>query len=632
MRYLPAILCVLALAAAQGLYGGMLRPVFALPAFALVGAAGVLGVAGPFRKNISAPNFSCAGLVVALAGWLIWREIESPDPWLASGYLRLTLACLVVYLLFACVVTNPYHRLAFVAGLLVLAMGQTATGIWQVGHAHTGFPLPWFSEQLRQWYGPRFGQLAHGFYLNHNHLAWFLNAAGLVALALTCWGRWGATAKVLCLYVGLMSLAGSILSTSRGGLLSLAVGLGLFCLLSAMALVIGARNKRLVALLALLAGLVTMAGTGWYIYESSYEVQQRYNQLLDDPYRSSIIAVVGRQFQLEPLWGTGAGTFLYYGRQCRDLSTRYDDIYAHNDYAQLAADFGFPALALLLLAVLLHLANGWRGLEEVLRQRMVAYSRPQSHTAALLIAALSCLAVFATHSFFDFNMQIPANAMLAAAFLGMLANSGVEAAGSRVNRPGRVKRVMGSLLTAGCGAWLLLAVWQAAGPEFHGLKAENALLVGDWEKASEMAQAGLAGGRAGPGLHGVLGESFLLQSLALDSSGARWKNYQAAAKEFSEAVQLAPMANNNHELLARALAKAGRLRRAEEEALEAIRLNPGQGQSYEFYAGILEQTGRLPEAARIYLLSAYYGNANARKSFEAVEKKMRLQAEKPAGQ
>ena len=630
MRYLIAILCALAVTSAQALYGGAMRPVFALPAFATVGVAGVLGLSGLFRKNGSAPGFSCLTTVLALAGWLLWCEWTALDAGLAAGYLRLTMACLVMYFLFACVITNPLHRLAFVSGLLVLAMGQTAVGIWQTGHAHTGFPLPWFSEQLRLWYALRFGNLAHGFYLNHNHLAWFLNAVWLSALALTCWGRWGVTAKVLCLYAGLMSLAGSILTGSRGGFLSLAAGLGLFCLLSAMALAIGARNKRLGALLALLAGFGMLAGTGWYIYESSHVVQERYNLLLEDSYRSSIIAVVARQFQLEPLQGTGAGTFLYFGRQFRDASNPFDDVYAHNDWAQVTADFGFPALALLLVIVLLHFANGLKSLSEVLRQRMTASSRPQSHAAALMMAALSCLAIFVTHSFFDFNMQIPANALVAAAFLGMLANSGVEAAGSRRSPAGRGNRIAGSLAAAASGAGLLFLVWRAAGPEFYGLKAENALLIGDWEKGSEMAKAGLVAGQAHPGLHAALGESYMLQSLALGTASARWMNYQAAAREFSEAVRLAPMVSAYRLQLARALMEAGRPGRAEEETLEAIRLGPAQLDGYELYGQILERAMRWTEAARAYHISGMRGNPRWGKQFENVERKRRA-AETPQG-
>ncbi len=121
MRYLLAILCALAIAAAQSLYGGVMRPVFALPAYlAVLGVAGILALSALFWRNIPFPALACVASVAAFAGWLFWREMESPDPWLASGYVRLTLACLVIYLLFACIITNPLHRLAFISLLLLL--------------------------------------------------------------------------------------------------------------------------------------------------------------------------------------------------------------------------------------------------------------------------------------------------------------------------------------------------------------------------------------------------------------------------------------------------------------------------------------------------------------------------------
>ncbi len=627
MRYVPAILCALAVAVAQGLYGGVLRPVFALPAFALVGLAGLVGAACFFRGKTPEPNFFGLSLVAMLAAWLLWREMNSPDAWLASGYFRLTLGCLVVYLLFACVITNPYHRLAFVSVLLLLAMIQVATAAWQFTHAHDAFPIPWQSEQLRQWYAPRFAQKAHGFFLNGNHLSWFLNAAGITALSLASWGRWGISAKVLCFYVALMSFAGSMLTGSRGGFVSLAAGLAVFFLLSTMVLTLGARDRRWAALLGVVTALVVTAGILGWLFDSSYFIQDRYSKLLADSYRTDVFAPVARQFQLAPLMGTGAGTFLYHVRQLREFFTSGDDVFAHNDWAQLAADFGFPALALLAAAVAVHFAAGLEFLASVLHKRMAASSRPQSHAAALLIAALACVTIFAVHSFFDFNMQIPANALLASAFFGMLANPGVEAIGSRGSHTGSFKRMTGYGMAGICGGWLLLAVGQVAWADYHLLKAENALLVGDWETGSRMARKGLAGGRPSPGLRLALGESLLLESLALENPRVRWSIYLAATKELSLAVDFAPQAHGSHALLARVLAKAGRLQVAEEEILEAIRLNPGA--NYEFYAELMERSGRLSEAARLYQLSQHYGNHHSGlKSFQNVERKRKERAEK----
>jgi hypothetical protein len=224
MRYFLAVCCAFAVLSVQVLYGGAMRPVFALPGYLLVGLAGALALVAIFWRNVPSPSVSCLASVFGLAGWLIWREFGSPDPWLAQVYLRLTVACLVMYLLFACVLTNPYHRLAFICVLLFAAVVQSGAAGWQFTKRNAaGQMIPWLSEQLRLWYSES-NLRGHGTYLNGNHLVWFLNAAGLSALAVTCWGRWGLKTRIVCLYVALASFAGSVVTLSRGGYLGLGVG------------------------------------------------------------------------------------------------------------------------------------------------------------------------------------------------------------------------------------------------------------------------------------------------------------------------------------------------------------------------------------------------------------------------
>lgn len=600
MRYLLAILCVLVVAVAQVFYGGALRPVFALPAFALAGVVALQAVWSPFWKNIPAPSMVCVISVLVLGGWLAWREINSPDVWLAAGYLRLTLACMVMYLIFASVITNPYHRLAFVAGLLMLALAQAAVGIWQAAHSHTGFPLPWFSEQLRLWYSRRFVSAVHGFYLNRNQLAWFLNSAGLMALTITCWGRWKVAAKVLCLYVALLSFACAVLTGSRGGGLGLAAGFSAFCVLSGVVLVVGAGSRRWIAVMAMLAGLASTAGTVWYVFASNFFVRERFAMLVEDNYRGEVFSFVLRQIQREPWLGTGAGTFMYFARQFREVPLPMDDIFAHNDWMQLGADFGVPAIVILFFVIIFHVMNGLQGLTRILRQRMTTYSRPQSHAAALIIGSLSCLAAYAVHSFFDFNMQIPANALVAAALLGMLANTGGADAGYKGRKANLLVRIPLAFVLVACGAWLLICTWRSAGPEYYWLRAENAVLSGDWKRGAEEARKGLQYSYFCPGLHNALGESLLLENLAAPSLQERWPLVVAAGEEFSNALEYGPMNWDSRVRKVRTLIKTGRLRSAESEVVQAIQLYPSHGEGYYLYGIVLEKSGRQEEALRMY--------------------------------
>lgn len=620
MRYLIAVLCALAVLSVQGLYGGAMRPVFALPGLALTGLAGALGLVAVFWRNIPAPSVSAVFSVLAFAGWLIWREMESPDAWLAAGYLRLTVGCLVMYLLFACVVTNPFHRLAFVCLLLAAAVFQAGAAAWQFARPETGPLLPWLSEQLRIWYAPKWNHRGHGTYLNGNHLIWFLNFAGLMALALTCWGRWGLKTKIVCLYAALAVLAGALVTLSRGGFLGLGVGLVVFLLLSAQALAVGARNRRIVAVLVVAAAVLAAITTGFSIFKSSFVVQQRVEILVNDSYRPVVFEAVLRQAQLEPLLGTGAGTFLFYGRIYREMISFSDDVYAHNDWAQIAADFGFPALFLLVVVVALHGAAGLSGLQEVLKKRMATHSRPQSHAAALLIGALAALAAFVVHSFFDFNMQIPANALLAAACLGMLANGGVTSGAALVFSS--VFRRVACLAAGAAGLWLVVLVVNAAPAEYAWLQAENAQMTGRLEDARKLAVEGMkAGGH--DRLERTLGEIYLTAAMGAEQSAERQHWARLAAKAFEGALPGAPLDGRPHLLLAEARV---RLEQASEtRVIEAIRRDPGQGRAYELYAEMLEKKGLLAEAQQMYLVASRLpGNLHSRKSAADLAKKIQI--------
>lgn len=621
MRYLIAVCCALAVIVAQALYGGAMRPVFALPALLVVGIAGLLALVAAVWRNVPAPSVSCLASVGAFAGWLLWRGAQSPDPWLVGVYFRLTLGCLVLYLIFACALTNPYHRLAFLSMLLVAAVAQSATAAWQFARPETGPLVPWLSEQLRIWYAPRWNFRGHGTYLNGNHLVWFLNVAALMALSFTCWGRWGLKTKIICLYAALSSVAGILVTLSRGGLLGFGAGLAAFLALSALTLAIGARDRRVVATLLVLAVVVIIASGGFLVFKSSLIVQNRIGELVNDDYRPLVFEAVWRQAQLLPLEGTGSGTFLYYGRQYREMTDFTDDVYAHNDWAQLFADFGFPAIFLLALVVWAHFSGGLVGLSKILRQRMLQHSLPQSHAAAIMIGAMASLAVFVVHSFFDFNMQIPANALLAAAILGMLANPGTQSPSGRSWISG-IWRKAGCVIGAGAGAWLMVLTFRATIPEAFWLLAENAFLEGRLADARSACISGLASQPHGR-LESLLGEIYLDAARRQRDSLERVKLSRLAVVHLERSLAISPNDASCYLQLAEAQAALGKREAALSSSIAAIGLIPLRGRGYEVYGQLLEDQGRLSEALQAYRVAASIpGNLLGYQRAQELQKKL----------
>ena len=578
-----------------------MRSVFSLPCYALVAVAGILGAAAVFWKRAVPPSPGAVIATLLAGGFLLWRALHTPAQDLALFYTFLVTACVAVYCLCACVVTSPASRYTFVSLLLLAALGQVVVAAIQFSEPGYFWPLPWFSEQMRSWYcKPEATALArgHGIYLNANHLAWFLNGMTFLALGMACLGRSKVWVKIVLAYVAAVCVAGTVLTVSRGGMVGLGAGMAVFLSLSLVALGIGARDRRLVILLVTLAILTAGLGGGYYLFSQSATAQARMSKITEDTYRTNLLPAALRQAQLEPLTGSGAGTFTRLSRQLRDYPSDSDDTFAHNDWAQTLSDFGFIGLVLVASAFFFNWLAGYHGFVEALRQRMSVASRPQSNSAAFGIGALSALAAFAAHSFFDFNMQIPANALLAAACAGIAANSGVAAWGRTGKR--RIARWVAGAASCACGVFLSVLLFLHCEPEWCSLRAENALIKTDFSLAEEMANRGLEVAPQHASLRRLLGQA-LIQG-APSSKNPR-ENFVLSTYNLRRTIEFDPDERWSHLMLAISLASLQQGPAAEVEHIEAIRLDPGNPNGHEYFALFLEGAGKTDEAIRAYEVS-----------------------------
>jgi O-antigen ligase len=109
-----------------------------------------------------------------------------------------------------------------------------------------------------------------------------------------------------------------------------------------------------------------------------------------------------------PLAGTGGGSFYSSFIRYRQPGDVYWD-HTHNDFVEIAADFGLVFLGLMGVLVALTL---WRALT-ILARRRSSLPRGMAFGVAMSIVAL----LF--HSAVDFNLQIPANALSMSVILAM---------------------------------------------------------------------------------------------------------------------------------------------------------------------------------------------------------------------
>jgi O-antigen ligase len=109
-----------------------------------------------------------------------------------------------------------------------------------------------------------------------------------------------------------------------------------------------------------------------------------------------------RMFWQKPVLGYGLGTFTTVYPQFRSFYTNLFVNAAHNDYVQVLVETGFIGLAAVLWFIVEVYRAGLRNVE--------GWSREWSR--ALGLAALIGCTGLVVHGFFDFNLQIPANACL----------------------------------------------------------------------------------------------------------------------------------------------------------------------------------------------------------------------------
>ena len=533
MNFLYAFFLCAALAAIQLPIGGT-RLLFALPAYALLAVIALLSLFDLRRSKLS-PNAWCLISSAGLFGYVLIRAFFSPVVYLAWEDAFMVLGALIVYLLTACYFTDPRRRLWIFGWLLALAAGDLAVGVRQFAgdDKTTAFGL------LR---AAQYAGRASGFFICPDHLAGFLEIMICVGLSVVVWSRVRPWIRVLCGYLALCCLAGLLLTGSRGGYLSIGVGLLVFTILALQRVRMASpewfgRAVVVVLIVTLIAG----AGIGVAVTRS-HLLNARTAQLVNtEDIRLRIWPSAWREFQDAPVFGTGSGTFLYYGRRYRDPAVQADPIHTHNDYLQFLGEYGAVGAAGLLFFLGAHLGFGWLVYRRWCRRSAGQGGGGGSNAVAWNIGALAAVACLVAHSVVDFNLHIPANTLVLAFIFGVLANPGrsLDPAGEQVARFRPVDLLPRLTLPA---LSLVILVWgmPMMTGEYYAEKARVALRDGHDAAALGFALRGTDRPSNDPYLYGYLGQARLkLGGTGPDTLIAR-SFREAAAEAFTAATRLAP--------------------------------------------------------------------------------------------
>jgi O-antigen ligase len=251
--------------------------------------------------------------------------------------------------------------------------------------------LYWFREM-------HYGGIPFGPYVNRNHFAGFVELVLPLALVPLVLGRVRRERWVVVGLFAVLPVVALFLSASRGGIVSFGVELAVLALLMIRRRTVGKQwlAGATVLLLALL--MVSWLGVG--------RILQRFSSLqsLETSVgkRASMRRDTWRIFLDHPVAGTGLGTLqIVYP----PYETLYDGKivnHTHNDYLEALAETGLLGglCCAWFLAVLLS--------QSFMRLRQLNHS----FAGALQFSGLVASSGFLVHSLVDFNLHIPANALL----------------------------------------------------------------------------------------------------------------------------------------------------------------------------------------------------------------------------
>lgn len=347
---------------------------------------------------------------VAFTAYAIIRYQQAELEYVARAE---TLKVIIYAFLFFAILNNLHrqestHIITFV--LIFLGMAISLYAIFQFLTKSPYVWGIWHFEKPAQYLGR-----GSGTFICPNNLAGFLEMILPLGLALTIAGRSKPVTKVFVGYASLVMLGGIGVTLSRGGWL--ASGLALLVL---FAILVIYRNSRLPAILS----LTFLVGVGAFFFKQTYQPQQRIEQVFREDgnlynIRFYLWKPAIQIWKQHFWWGAGPAHFDYRFPAVRPEVVQLRPNRAHNDYLNTLADWGLVGTALVASAWILLYWGVFKTWKYVRRSSEFA-TKPSNRSALVLGAAIGLLAVL-FHSVVDFNMHIPANAIVAVTLMAILA-------------------------------------------------------------------------------------------------------------------------------------------------------------------------------------------------------------------
>lgn len=265
-----------------------------------------------------------------------------------------------------------------------------------------------------------------GPYVNRNHFAGYIGMVIPVALGLLV-SRFASVAffknadrrsiaakfqshffaNLLLTFVIVIMISALFLSLSRGGIMSFAVAVVAFCALISFTRLraIMGRGWRIMASVIVITFVFLMwLGLGPVLNRMSD---------LSSPTRYEIYENTINMAKDFPVFGTGLGTFQYIYPGYKTLQSQLYYDHAHNDYLELVSDSGLVGFVIVLSGFIMFF---WKTLERW-------WERRHYYAKGVALGGVCSVIAILAHSFTDFNLHIPANALFLSIILGLTHNT-----------------------------------------------------------------------------------------------------------------------------------------------------------------------------------------------------------------
>jgi O-antigen ligase len=299
-----------------------------------------------------------------------------------------------------------YAVFAFICSQLLRRSAQVKTLGWLL--TAYGFAVAVFAivqslsgtDKLYWIRTPELGGWIYGPYVSHNHYAGLMEMLFPVALVIALNRGVHRNWRWVPAFAAVLMASTIFLSGSRGGMIAFLMQMAV--LGAALA---WAKNRRstwiLLAVLIVIAALIFWLG-GQALVNRIGSIRVNAHSDVDTSVRLKIDSDGLRMFAKKPVFGWGLGSFPVVYPHFRTFYTDKFTNHAHNDYLQFLVETGLLGFATALWFIFalyraaLKKIEGWQS---------------DLNGATALAALIACTGIL-VHSFFDSNLQVPANAAL----------------------------------------------------------------------------------------------------------------------------------------------------------------------------------------------------------------------------